>query len=330
MLVIKITFLWISTQVKTSLSLFSLWKNSENQVYNAINQLKNKKSSDHSGLSNYLLKKFSFDRLPFLTKVFNDIFDEDYFPSKTRYTKIIPLHKSGSSGEPANFRPKVLINTISKVIKKIQHHKRYRFLKKIKLLDDRPFGFKLNTSRVDALSIVIEWALEKKNKKNWFWFLTFEKAFDTVNYSQLLEKLHKFGIRCNGLYFLENYLSNRYQYKKVNGIFWGTSIIDYGVPQWSAQERLFFLIFMNDISDLLLSKQTINSADTTAFICDPKQSATHRDIKTLEDWLKKKQIESGHRWDNQHRFRKRGFKLSTTEQQSINIKWSEVPGTYNL
>ena len=48
------------------------------------------------------------------------------------------------------------------------------------------------------------------------------------------------------------------------------------VPQESILGPLLFLTYRNDISDLLLSIQTMNFADDTALICDPKQSATNR------------------------------------------------------
>ena len=95
---------------------------SDNQVYNGINQLTNQKY-DHLGISICFLKKFSFALLPFLAKLFNDIIDQVYFPSKMKYSRIIPLHKPGSLKEPGNFRPITLINTISKVFKKLLHQK---------------------------------------------------------------------------------------------------------------------------------------------------------------------------------------------------------------
>ena len=54
-----------------------LEENSENQVFNAKNQVTNKKPSDHSQMWNYFLTKFWFDRVPFMAKKFNDLIDQE-------------------------------------------------------------------------------------------------------------------------------------------------------------------------------------------------------------------------------------------------------------
>ena len=49
-------------------------------------------------------------------------------------------------------------------------------------------------------------------------FLDLSKAFDTVNHTILLWKLHHyFDIRGTALHLIESYLSNRYQYTNVQG-----------------------------------------------------------------------------------------------------------------
>ena len=47
-------------------------------------------------------------------------------------------------------------------------------------------------------------------------FLGFSKAFDTVNFKILLDKLYFYGIRGTPLMWIENYLKNRLQYTSFN------------------------------------------------------------------------------------------------------------------
>ena len=49
-------------------------------------------------------------------------------------------------------------------------------------------------------------------------YLDLSKAFDKVNHTILLWKLHHyFGIRGTALHLIESYLRNRYQYTNVQG-----------------------------------------------------------------------------------------------------------------
>ena len=59
--------------------------------------------------------------------------------------------------------------------------------------------------------------------------LDFKKAFDTVNHSILLQKLHRYGIRGIAYKWIENYLSNRLQYVELDGSESKKSLVKCGV-----------------------------------------------------------------------------------------------------
>ena len=93
------------------------------------------------------------------------------------------------------------------------------FLNKHKILNKYQFGFKTKHSTYMALIILSEnimKALENGESAIGI-FLDFQKAFDTVNHSILLDKLCIYGIRGPALSWITSYLSNRCQYVGYNG-----------------------------------------------------------------------------------------------------------------
>ena len=65
-------------------------------------------------------------------------------------------------------------------------------------------------------------------------FLDLTKAFDTVNHDGLLYKMKNFyGFRKLALKLMQNYLSNRKHYTKMENCKSDLTKIEYGVPQGS-------------------------------------------------------------------------------------------------
>ena len=88
------------------------------ETTNAIKKLKNGNSTDHDGISNKTIKQ----TLPVisqpLTELFNQCFDEGYYPSNLKVARVIPIYKDGSVHDAGNYRPISLL-TIDKVFEKI-------------------------------------------------------------------------------------------------------------------------------------------------------------------------------------------------------------------
>ena len=87
---------------------------------------------------------------------------------------------------------------------------------------------------------------------------------------------------------MENYLSNRQQRVLLNGQSSDWLDINAGVPQGSVLGPLLFLIYINDLSDSLISVSKLFADDTSLFLTvhDIKQSAKYlnRDLNTIKNW----------------------------------------------
>jgi len=82
-------------------------------------------------------------------------------------------------------------------------------------------------------------------------FLDFKKAFDSVPHCRLLTKLKGYGISNECLDWINNFLCNRNQRILVNG---ESSKWYSGVPLGSVLGPLLFILYVNDIPDIVDSK----------------------------------------------------------------------------
>ena len=76
-------------------------------------------------------------------------------------------------------------------------------------------------------------------------------AFDMVDHPLLLQKLQLFGLEDDALSRIGSYISGRSQSVIVDGCMSPPLDIDCGVPQRSILGPLMYIIFTNDIPDLV-------------------------------------------------------------------------------
>ena len=82
-------------------------------------------------------------------------------------------------------------------------------------------------------------------------FIDLTKAFDTVNHSQLLNKLPQYGVYGKELDWSKDYLFQRMVRVAYNGSLSQVSYSFTGVPQGSILGPLLFVTAFNDITDVI-------------------------------------------------------------------------------
>lgn len=105
------------------------------------------------------------------------------------------------------------------------------------------------------------------------WFLDLSKAFDSVPHERLLLKLNRYGIDGQLHLWFRNFLTNRKQRVLIRGSYSDWSPVTSGVPQGSILGPVMFLIYGNDIPDIITSTAKLFADDTKIY----------RQINNVED-----------------------------------------------
>jgi hypothetical protein len=267
------------------------------QVLKLIQEIKTHKASGLANISATALKD-AFSAVPDqIIHMFNASLSTGIFPDEWKEAVITPLHKGGDKSKLGNYRPISILPAPGKLLEKVMHAHIYNYLDKNNILTNRQGGFRPGHSTVTSIAELTNAILNATNdgETTVAAYVDFSKAFDTVNHDILLRKLTKIGITGKTHDWIANYLTNRMQRTKVNGMISEQRPVTCGVPQGSVMGPLLFLIYINDLVDFLQDTDIGLYADDTVIYASHKEEAEARlklnnKLAKLDIWCNKNKI----------------------------------------
>ena len=279
-------------------TIFRFQNVTEDYVRKIISDLCTKDSYGHDGISTKLLKYISNKNCKPQTLVVNQCLQTGIFPDNMKLAKVIPIYKKGDSSNMSNYRPISKLPSISKIIERIVFNQLNTYFHKHKLLNTNQYGFRSkHSTELAALHVVDEVINDlDRNSVPLNIYLDLSKAFDTLDHTILLSKLHYYGISNLELNFFKNYLFNRHQYVQMGTTKSTLKNIKTGVPQGSILGPLLFIIYINDIPCASNFLKIITYADDTTLMCslnsqdlrNPEELSNiiNLELDKISEWLK--------------------------------------------
>ena len=234
------------------------------EIKKVISSMNRNKSSDVEGnIADFFIDGKDFIS-PYLTSIFNFIYNSGNYPDAWTKGSIVPLFKKGDNNNPECYRGITLINITAKVFSLVLRNRLNNWCENNGVFYENQIGFRNGRSTADAIFILhtIIQKILSKNKKLWCIFIDYKRAFDTVERAALFHKLIKLGISCK----FTNMIRSMYEtiqscVKLTNSTnlseFFNVSL---GLKQGEPLSPILFLLFINDITENL-DFNSLNNSD---------------------------------------------------------------------
>ena len=244
-------------------------------VLAAVKALEVGKSTGSDEIPAKLLKETASVIAPSLCRIFNKLLQLGSLPSDWKLANVVHVHKKGAKDHAENYRPISLLPIVSKVFERCVLNSIKDHLYQV--ISPKQHGFCTGRSCVTNLLEAFDHIgslLDSGSQVDTI-YLDMSKAFDKVNHRRLVHKLIHGSFGGNLLNWFCSYLSGRRQRVTVLGATSEDLPVTSGVPQGSILGPAVFLLYVNDLPEVISS-----SSRVLMFADDTK---IFREIKTLGD-----------------------------------------------
>ena len=170
-----------------------------------------------------------------------------------KLANVSAIFKQGEKQKPGNYRPISLTSVPGKIVEKILRDTVIHHMTTNNLFSSAQHGFikgKFCTTQLSEFLEDVSQALDEGEDVDVI-YLDFKKAFDKVPHRRLLAKLQSYGIQGKVLDWIQEFLTERKQRVVINGSESEWSDVTSGIPLGSVIEPTLFLVYINDMPDVI-------------------------------------------------------------------------------
>ena len=213
--------------------------------------------------------------------LFNLILKSLSFPQIWKEAFVTPVFKKDDPAHIDKYRPICILCNFSKIFESVIHKRIFFSVKSF--ITPFQHGFVERRSTITNLSCFSQYVSEAldDNSQVDVIYTDFNKAFDQIDHYVLLAKLGSFGLSNSLLQLFKSYLLDRKLFVKYKNFVSDGFCPTSGVPQGSNLGPLLFLLYVNDIVDLLTCQKLLFADDLKLFLT----VNTIQDCQLLQDNL---------------------------------------------
>lgn len=234
------------------------------ELEDVLRQLPVRKSPGPDSIHNEMLQRIGNKGKAYLLRLINLTWEDGQLPTSWKTATVIPILKAGKeTKDPNSYRPISLTSCIGKVAERMVNKRLYWWLETHNKLAQEQAGFRKNSRTEDCIFQLTQAVHNgfQENKHTAAIFIDLQKAYDKVWRKGLLYKMQKQGIQGKMYNWVKNFLTDRTMATKINNAISKKTCIEDGLPQGSALSCTLFLIYINDVTDILQTKKALFADD---------------------------------------------------------------------